>query len=98
MFTVIFHPAAKQDFLEAYLWYEERSPGLGDRFSRVIEGQIRSISQNPEHYPIKRSQYRESKTDIFPYLIVYKVYHDTGIIYIISVYHTSRKPGKKYRK
>ena len=98
MYIIVFHPGAEQDFLEAYLWYEERSPGLGDRFIRLGERQIKLVSENPEHYPKKKAQYRESKTDVFPYLIVYKVYPDTGIVFIVSVYHTSRKPGKKYRK
>ncbi len=98
MYTVVFHPAAEQDFLEAYLWYEERSTGLGDRFSKFVERQIKLVSENPEHYPKKKAQYRECKTEVFPYLIVFKVYPDTGVIFIVSVYHTSRKPGRKYRK
>ena len=98
MFTIVFHPGAEQDFLDAFHWYEERSPGLGDRFSRFIEKQIILVSENPEHYPEKKGQYRESKIDVFPYLIVYKFYPDTGVVFIVSIYHTSRKPGRKYRK
>ena len=28
MYTVVFHPGAEQDFLDAYLWYEERVQSL----------------------------------------------------------------------
>lgn len=97
-YAVRFHPAAEDEYIKAYQWYEEHLAGLGDRFSRAVERQIKLISKNPEHYQLKKRNCRESKVDVFPYVLVYKVYEKTNDILIVAVFHTSRKPGKKYRK
>lgn len=34
--TLDFHPDAEAELTEAARWYEERSPGLGDRFISVV--------------------------------------------------------------
>ena len=97
-YTIRFHPAAEIEYITAYQWYEEHLEGLGDRFSRSVERQIKLISKNPEHYQIKKRNYRESKIDIFPYIIVYKIYQKTNDILVVAVFHTSRQQSKKYRK
>lgn len=30
------HPLAVEDYKEAYAWYEDRQPGLGERFIKAI--------------------------------------------------------------
>jgi len=73
-YTILCHPDAEKEFISAYLWYEERLDGLGERFSDAVEKQIKFISYNPEYYQLKKQNYQESKTDIFPYSIVFKFY------------------------
>lgn len=97
-YHVLFHPAAEKEYIKAYKWYEEHLEGLGDRFSRSVERQIKLISKNPECYQIKKRNCRETKIDVFPYVIVYKIYPETKKVLVIAVFHTSRKPQKKYRK
>jgi hypothetical protein len=36
--------------------------------------------------------------DFSPYLVVYKINKNAGEIYISSIHHTKKHPGKKYRK
>ena len=93
-----FHPKAEIEYLEAFEWYEEQLEKLGDRFESSVERKIQSIVRNPLFYPNKKRDYRECKIDDFPYLIVYKVYPRKHLIIIFSIFHTSRRPGKKYRK
>lgn len=97
-YNIRFHPAAESEYIKAYQWYEEHLEGLGDRFSRSVEKQIKLISKNPEHYQIKKRNCRESKVDVFPYIMVYKIYQKTNDILIVAVFNTSRKPSQKYRK
>lgn len=97
-YQVIFHPIADKEYRDAYLWYEERLEGLGDRFTEAIENQLNQIIAKPLLHAKKRGIYREVKADTFPYLIVYKVYDKRKIIFVSSIYHTSRNPRKKYRK
>ena len=37
-------------------------------------------------------------TEIFPYVIVYKINKRKKLIYISAIYHTKRNPKYKYRK
>ena len=97
-YTILFHPKAETEFLNAYLWYEELLEGLGERFSNAVENQIKLISKNPEHYQLRKKDCRESRTKIFPYLIVFKLYKNRKEILVVAIYHTSRTPSKKYSK
>ncbi|SDJ34414.1 Plasmid stabilization system protein ParE [Pedobacter sp. ok626] len=97
-YNIRFLPAAESEYIKAYQWYEEHLEGLGDRFSRSVEKQIKLISKNPENYQIKERNCRESKIDVFPYIVVYKIYPKANDILIVAIFHTSRKPGKKYRR
>lgn len=36
-YRVILHRAAEKEYLSSYLWYEERSKGLGERFFQAID-------------------------------------------------------------
>ena len=53
-FTVELHPEALQELKESYLWYEERSAGLGDRFILLVNKRITQIAEDPEKYPKKK--------------------------------------------
>ena len=96
-YTIKFQSKAEKEYHEAFHWYEEHREGLGESFESAIEKQIRRISNNPENYPLKKYKCRESKTEIFPYLIVYKYYPSKNLILILSIFHTSRKPSSKYK-
>lgn len=97
-YDILFHPKAEKEYLEAYDWYEQQQKGLGARFEHFIEKQLHKIKLHPEFYPIKHLALRECKTELFPYLIIYKLYEEKSVIYITAIFHTSRNPVRKYRK
>jgi plasmid stabilization system protein ParE len=96
-FEVRFQSKAEEEYLHAVIWYENKQKGLGGRFVTSVEIQIKRIIENPEHYPLKKSQYRQSKAEHFPYVVVFKLYPIKKLILIISIFHTSRRPSKKFR-
>jgi plasmid stabilization system protein ParE len=89
-------PKAQKEILDAWEWYEDKQIGLGDRFKEELYKKIKSISSNPLHYPLK-GQYHEAQTDVFPYLIIFKIDKSKDLILIVSVFHMSRQPKKKYK-
>jgi hypothetical protein len=97
-FEIVFHPEAEKEYLDACNWYETNTAGLGKRFKAAVSNQIDRILRDPELYSIKKGNYRESNTEVFPYLIVYSISKKANIIYIAAIFHTSRKPSKKYRR
>ncbi|MFA6087663.1 type II toxin-antitoxin system RelE/ParE family toxin [Mucilaginibacter sp.] len=97
-YIIIFHPKAEIEFLEAFEWYEERLEGLGFRFETCVERRLKAITAAPLIYPLKNYNCRESKVEDFPFLVVYKLYPRKRTLLIISIFHTSRKPDRKYKK
>jgi len=98
-YTYYLHPLALEEYSEAYIWYESKEVGVGERFMKAVRLKIEEIIVHPETYGSRdRKEFREAKVDYFPYLIVYKIKKRKGQIYISSIYHTSRDPRKKYRR
>lgn len=96
-YLLIFHPEAEKEYIEAYMWYEEKSEGLGTRFESMVEKKLERIQDNPEIFGYTKGLYREALVDVFPYTIVYKVDKRRRAVYISAIYHTSRNPVKKFR-
>ena len=97
-YTYLLHPLAVEDYKEAYAWYEDRQPGLGERFIKAVRLKINEIVQHPETYGSRdRKTFREARLDFFPYLIVYKIHKRKEEIHIGSIHHTKKHPRKKYR-
>ena len=93
------HPLATTEYIEAYEWYENKQVGLGERFLKEIKKKIEGIAAHPETYASKGNRlFREAKIEHFPYIIIYKLYKQKQEIFINSVHHAKKHPGKKYRQ
>ena len=95
-YSVVFLRRARKNILDAWNWYEDKQPGLGDRFLNEVDKVVRQIEKIPDRYPERKKKFREAKINIFPYLIIYQVSKEEKIIAVSSVFHTSQNPKKKY--
>ena len=93
--TFLLLPKAQLEILEAWEWYEDKEPGLGDRFKQEVYAKITQVVKYPLVYEVK-GKYRETQIDVFPYLIVFDFDRKNDIIIIVSVFHMSRDPKTKY--
>jgi mRNA-degrading endonuclease RelE of RelBE toxin-antitoxin system len=96
--SLLFHPEARNEYTDAFLWYEMQQKGLGKKFSSVIEKTIEQIENNPELFKVAKGVYREAVVSTFPFSIIYRFNKKKKTIFIIAVYHASRNPKKKFRK
>ncbi len=87
---------AQKEITEAWNWYEDRQPGLGDRFLRDVTARIYKIQQTPDRYPTRFKLFKETLITDFPFLIIYRINKSKKIVRIVSVFHTSLNPKKKY--
>ncbi len=87
---------AAQEIAESWKWYEERQQSLGDKFVKDVLHRLHQIEQFPERYPCRYKTYHEVMIENFPYKIIYKISKKKKLIQIISVFHASRNPKKKY--
>jgi hypothetical protein len=81
--------------LAGFLWYEEKSEGLGSRFVAEVEKMIEYVAQNPLHFQVKYKDYREAIMKKFPYVIIYQVKND--LIILSSVFPCKNDPERKLK-
>jgi len=89
---LIIAPEAQQDVGEAYSWYEDHRPGLGEEFLGCVDASIQAICRMPELYAKTHEEYRRALVRRFPYAIFYE--YSGGNVVIYSIFHTSRNPQK----
>ncbi len=97
-YSLILRDKASEEIVDAFLWYEEQQPGLGEKFKAKIQHKLFKICQTPLHYKNSYKKYREALTDVFPFLIVYYIDETQNSVVVIAIFHTSRNPKNKFRK
>jgi len=90
MLDIVFHPAAYEELRYAFLWYQERAQGLGDRFIEEIERAVTTVQQNPSTWPTYSHGTRRFLVHRFPFAIVYT--QEEHAITVVAVMHLKRKP------
>jgi plasmid stabilization system protein ParE len=95
-YSSIISTRAQKEIAVSWEWYEERQQGLGDRFVKEIVARLRDIEKNPDKYPTRYKSYKEASLPIFPFILIYRVAKGKKTIRLLSVFHTSRNPKKKY--
>ncbi len=79
--------AACADLIAAHDWYEQRSPGLGKDFVRMVDAAFTGIAQNPELLPPLHRGLRRVLLRRFPYAVFYRI--DPDAVRVIAVLHTA---------
>lgn len=93
------HERAREEYIEAYLWYELEKSKLGDQFMNCVERKLHQISEHPEFYSKKHNlRFREAKIERFPYVIIYEFFPRKKIIHIAAICHQKRNASGRYRK
>ncbi len=90
MSLFVFTAEADAEIAEAFAWYEQRSPGLGQEFLRAVEVAVTSAAHAPLRYPVWRRGAHRMLLHKFPFAIFYTVTSD-GII-IFACFHGRRNP------
>ncbi len=89
-FELIFRPEAEADALEAYRWYNEQLPGLGEQFLAEVDHALEAIRANPEAHRKLHREFRRVLTRRFPYAVFYAVRADRIVVF--AILHTARDP------
>ncbi len=89
-------PEAVLDAREAYLWYEERRPGLGGEFLECVDACVDRIRRNPELFEVVHEHYRRALVRRFPYVVFYE-YVGTSVT-VCAIFHSAQSPDKWRRR
>ncbi|MBS0264580.1 MAG: type II toxin-antitoxin system RelE/ParE family toxin [Planctomycetes bacterium] len=89
---LVIAPEAAVDLADAFDWYEERRPGLGEEFLSCVDASLQQICRIPEMYPTVLHDYRRGLVRRFPYAVFYEYTVSTIVVY--AIFHTSMNPQK----
>jgi toxin ParE1/3/4 len=91
-YIVTIAEAAEEDIRNAFIWYDEQKPGLGDTFEKQVLKAIESIKSNPMKNQIRYGDIRVYFLISFPFGIHFNVL-DKNIL-IVGIFHTSLHPER----
>ncbi len=95
MYSLIIKPRAILMTKDAYDWYEEQKPGLGEDFLDELDGIYNKLSAHPEYFGKVKKNFRQAALKRFPFVIVYEIIKTEVVVF--AVFHTSRNPKFKFK-
>lgn len=79
------------EVVEAWVWYEEQRPGLGDEMLACVDAAVAKAARTPEAFPLCHGAARRALVRRFPYAVFYMV---EGVeLVVLAVAHERRRPG-----
>jgi plasmid stabilization system protein ParE len=89
---ISFNRYAVKDYRDARDWYAKRSEQAAGRFVDGVDVAVQRIIEMPDSFPAISPKYRRVRVEKFPHVLVYYMPADQ-VIRIVTVAHTSRRPG-----
>lgn len=91
MKPVRFHPAAEVELAAEAKYYEERSPGLGERFTNEVQAALKLAATLPGIGSTYRYGTRRVFPKSFPFSVVYRELPSELVVLALAPF--PRKPG-----
>jgi plasmid stabilization system protein ParE len=89
-FSSIVLPPAESDVLQAAQWYEDKDPGVGEKFVEAFQETLLAIQRAPLSFKIVLHKFRQARMNTFPFYVHFDLRDDT--VFVFAVTHASRNP------
>ena len=89
-YALVVKEEAQEDIRIAYLWYEDKLNGLGEKFFEEMDNCISYIIHNPFIYEVRYKDVRYGIMNTFPYVVIYRIEKFSVIVY--AVFNTRKNP------
>ena len=87
---LVFDPLARQEYFDAFEYYEAQEAGLGEKFRRAVWSAVQISEQFPDVGEEVRPEIRKILIKHFPYKLIYSANEQE--IYILAAAHGRREP------
>ena len=87
---VVLRQEARDEFDDAFDWYEQQRPGLSMDLVAEVQGVFDRISATPKLFPQIFKDVRRAVMLRFPYSIFYRI--EPRQIVLLAVFHSKRNP------
>ena len=95
--TMVFHPAAREEARQAFLYYSGIDQALADDFEKRVANALNEISNDPLRHRVRRFAVRRYNLLRFKlYYIAYMIWREE--IVVIAIGHASKRPYYWYRR
>lgn len=99
MFQVLIEEEAEREFAEVVDFYDEREPGVGQRFAQELRAFFKVVCNDPERFPLASRLTRKAKMPRpWPYSVYFVIKRETSEVVISAIWHGSRKPAELRRR
>lgn len=89
--SVVLTPEARQEYDDAFDFYEARQAGLGKTFAGRVRDVLTRTGKSPKMHGVVSGDIRKAVVTEFPYCVYYRERADR--VEVIAVFHTSRDPA-----
>lgn len=89
-YNLLFLPEVEEDVIAGYVWYEGKSPGLGEEFLRIFYACAGELPRNPLLYLKVYKEFRRRLLRRFPYAVYFMVEDDQIVVF--GLFHCARDP------
>jgi hypothetical protein len=90
---VVFEAPAQAEIAEAFVWYDEKSYGLGGDFLRAVAAAAEQLERNPQAYATSQGQFRRILLRRFPYALHFELKVDQ-VVSVLACLHHRRSPAR----
>ena len=90
MKPVQFSPLASREVATTAREYEEKAPGLGEKFIVEVEAATQQVSAFPESAPAFGRRLRRQLLNRFPFALLYSVNEES--VWVVAVMYQGRGP------
>lgn len=88
---IVFRRAARSEFEDAAVRYDERRSGLGEEFMLEIEQAIANAASAPQRLPVVFGDIRRTVARRFPYSVYFRI--RSNALVVLAVFHGRRNPA-----
>lgn len=90
-YSLRFAPELEEDLYSGYVWYQDKSEGLGAEFLDVFYRHVDLLGKTPLIYSKVFEDFHRSLLRQFPFACYYRVEGDIVIVY--GLFHSARNPA-----
>jgi plasmid stabilization system protein ParE len=92
-FRVVIEKRAEWEFIEAVNFYDNRVPGLGQKFAREVYRIFQKVCEDPKRFRLETKLTRKVKIPPpWPYSIFFAVNAEKFEVVISTIWHSARNP------
>ena len=91
MYEFVSHPSITNELKHTIEWYDSKSSRIAENFKAEIKKSLLDLTVNPFLFQKIYKNHRACPIKNFPFRIIY--YIEDNIVYILSVFHTSKNPN-----